>query len=67
MIAPGAGRTHWCAIRVPGSSPGKATGLAPCGAFPHLIVGDLAIESMANAGTTVTLVFPQRYDGRWRP
>jgi PAS domain S-box-containing protein len=42
-------------------------GLALCGAFLHLIGGHLSICSAPNLGTTVTLVFPQRYDGRWRP
>lgn len=42
-------------------------GLALCNAFLRLIGGQLSVESTANAGTTVTLLFPQRYDGRWRP
>lgn len=42
-------------------------GLALCGAFLHLIGGRLSICSAPNLGTTVTLAFPQRYDGRWHP
>ncbi len=42
-------------------------GLALCAAFLHLIGGKLAIDSAPNVGTTATLTFPQRYDGRWRP
>jgi len=42
-------------------------GLALCRAFLHLIGGHLSICSAPNLGTTVTLAFPQRYDGRWRP
>jgi signal transduction histidine kinase len=42
-------------------------GLSLCGAFLHLIGGKLSISSAPNLGTTATLQFPQRYDGRWRP
>jgi PAS domain S-box-containing protein len=42
-------------------------GLSLCGAFLHLIGGKLSICSAPNLGTTATLQFPQRYDGRWRP
>jgi two-component system, cell cycle sensor histidine kinase PleC len=42
-------------------------GLALCGAFLHLIGGSLSICSAPNLGTTATLAFPQRYDGRWHP
>ncbi|WP_374379273.1 sensor histidine kinase [Dongia sp.] len=42
-------------------------GLSLCGAFLHLIGGSLSISSAPNLGTTATLTFPQRYDGRWRP
>jgi len=42
-------------------------GFALCGAFLHLIGGHLSICSAPNLGTTVTLTFPQRYDGRWHP
>ena len=42
-------------------------GLSLCGAFLHLIGGKLTISSAPNLGTTATLTFPQRYDGRWRP
>jgi signal transduction histidine kinase len=42
-------------------------GLALCGAFLHLIGGRLSICSASNLGTTATLAFPQRYDGRWHP
>lgn len=42
-------------------------GLALCGAFLHLIGGRLSICSAPNLGTTVTLAFPQRYDGQWHP
>ncbi|MBI2256739.1 MAG: PAS domain-containing sensor histidine kinase [Proteobacteria bacterium] len=42
-------------------------GLAICGAFLHLIGGKLSICSAPNLGTTATLEFPQRYDGRWHP
>lgn len=42
-------------------------GLALCGSFLHLIGGRLSICSAPNLGTTVTLAFPQRYDGRWHP
>ena len=42
-------------------------GFALCSAFLHLIGGHLSICSAPNLGTTVTLTFPQRYDGRWHP
>ena len=42
-------------------------GLELCAAFLHLIGGKLEIVSAPNLGTTVTLIFPRRYDGRWRP
>lgn len=42
-------------------------GIALCAAFLHLIGGKLSICSAPNLGTTATLRFPQRYDGRWRP
>lgn len=42
-------------------------GLGMCAAFLHLIGGGLDICSAPNLGTTITLTFPRRYDGRWRP
>jgi PAS domain S-box-containing protein len=42
-------------------------GLALCAAFLHLIGGKLSISSAPNLGTTATLQFPRRYDGRWHP
>lgn len=42
-------------------------GLELCAAFLHLIGGKLEICSALSLGTTVTLNFPRRYDGRWRP
>lgn len=42
-------------------------GISLCAAFLHLIGGQLSISSAPNLGTTATLRFPQRYDGRWRP
>jgi len=42
-------------------------GIALCAAFLHLIGGKLSICSAPNLGTTATLQFPQRYDGRWHP
>lgn len=43
------------------------SGLGLCAAFLHLIGGRLDICSAPNLGTTITLTFPRRYDGRWRP
>jgi PAS domain S-box-containing protein len=42
-------------------------GLELCAAFLHLIGGSLEICSAVSLGTTVTLNFPRRYDGRWKP
>jgi two-component system cell cycle sensor histidine kinase PleC len=42
-------------------------GLEICAAFLHLIGGRLDICSAQNLGTTVTMTFPRRHDGRWRP
>lgn len=46
---------------------GTSGGIALCAAFLHLIGGKLSICSAPNLGTTATLQFPQRYDGRWHP
>jgi PAS domain S-box-containing protein len=50
-----------------GASKEGSGGLELCAAFLHLIGGSLDICSAPNLGTTVTLIFPRRYDGRWRP
>lgn len=50
-----------------GASKEGSGSLETCAAFLHLIGGRLEICSAPNLGTTVTLVFPRRYDGRWRP
>lgn len=46
---------------------GTNGGLSLCAAFLHLIGGKLSISSAPNLGTTATLQFPRRYDGRWHP
>ncbi|MDY0874022.1 PAS domain-containing sensor histidine kinase [Dongia rigui] len=46
---------------------GTNGGLSLCGAFLHLIGGKLSLSSAPNLGTTATLQFPRRYDGRWHP
>jgi PAS domain S-box-containing protein len=50
-----------------GSKRETSGGLELCAAFLHLIGGNLDVCSAPNLGTTVTLTFPRRCDGRWRP
>lgn len=52
---------------IDGGAGESSGGLGMCAAFLHLIGGGLDICSAPNLGTTVTLTFPRRYDGRWRP
>ncbi|WP_374375664.1 PAS domain-containing sensor histidine kinase [Dongia sp.] len=52
---------------IDGTKAEASGGLEVCAAFLHLIGGKLDICSAPNLGTTVTLTFPRRCDGRWRP